>query len=60
MSVKIKIKKNPEGQLALLERENEELHNSRDELEAKLASIQGVIAGDVEIIEDDEDDGDDE
>ena len=54
MSVKIRIKKNPEDEIAALKQENEELRALRDDLTAKLENIQGVIAGDVEVIDDDE------
>ena len=54
MSVKIRIKKNPEDEIAALKQENEELRALRDGLTAKLENIQGVIVGDVEVIDDDE------
>ena len=54
MSVKIRIKKNPEDEIAALKQENDELRAHRDDLTAKLENIQGVIAGDVEVIDDDE------
>ena len=54
MSLKIRIKKNPEDEIAALKQENEELRALRDGLTAKLENIQGVIVGDVEVIDDDE------
>ena len=54
MSVKIRIKKNPEDEIAALKQENDELRAHCDDLTAKLENIQGVIAGDVEVIDDDE------